>query len=147
MVINPLAKKTCFPRKCYIKRCFTSKNLKRLFQLYNLQQRHISFTQSKTYSNSVLFATKNAINSLWVTLPPNNRHQGFIKIVQIWHRGVQTGIVQSSNQTISRDRHGSNDLSIQFFYYIKVRGLGWPLDGGFVLLLKPTVAWDGALSC
>ena len=61
--------------------------------------------------------------------------------MQIWHRDVQPGIVQSSNQIISRDRHNSNDISAfkitNPFYYIKVRRLGWPLNGGYILLLQP----------
>ena len=48
--------------------------------------------------------------------------------------------MQSSNQIISRDRHDSNDLFAHkfpnLFYCFKVRGLGWPLNGGYVLLLQ-----------
>ena len=49
-----------------------------------------------------------------VTPPPNNCPQSsgerVLKIVQMWHRDVQPGIVQSSDQIISRDTHGSKDL-------------------------------------
>ena len=80
-----------------------------------------------------------------VTPIPNNHPyssgRGVVKIVQIRHRDVQPGIVQISNQIISRDRHDSNDLSAckipKMFYHIKVRGLRWPLNGRYVLLLQP----------
>ena len=52
---------------------------------------------------------------------------GFVTIVQILHRDVQPGTVYSSNQIISRDRHGIKDLSPHkipnLFYYIKI--LDW----------------------
>ena len=78
----------------------------------------------------------------WGVTPPPNNHpyssgKGIVKIVQIW----QPEIVQSSNQIISRNRHDSDDLSVHkipnFFHYIKVRGLGWPLNDGHVLVLQP----------
>ena len=64
------------------------------------------------------------INILWSNPPPNNRPYSsgklVVKIVQIW-----PGILQSSNQIISRHRHDSNDLSAHktpnLFYHIKVR--------------------------
>ena len=93
------------------------------------------------------FLRKYFVNRYFVgeTPPPNNRPyfsgKGVVKVVQIWHRDVQPGIVQSSNQIISRDRHDSNDLPAHkltnLFYYIKIRGLGWPLNGGHVMLLQP----------
>ena len=44
--------------------------------------------------------------------------------MQIWHRDVQPGIVQSSDQIISLDRHDSNDLSAHKL-------------SGYALLLQP----------
>ena len=92
------------------------RKVERVFYLYTLQQKNISFKKSETYSNIVLFA-KILCWSIFcgVTPLPNNRSyssgKGFVKIVRIWHRDVQPGIVQSSNQIISRDRHDSNYLS------------------------------------
>ena len=92
------------------------RKLKRLFYLYNLQQNNIYFRKCETYSNIVLFA-KMLCSSIFcgVTPPPNYRpyssRKGVVKIVQIWHRNVEPGFVQSSNQIISRGRHDSYDLS------------------------------------
>ena len=61
--------------------------------------------------------------------------------LSLWHRDVQPEIVQSSYQIIPQDRHDSSDLSAHkiphLFYYIKVRGLGRPLTGGYILLFQP----------
>ena len=62
-------------------------------------------------------------------------------IVQIWHRDVRSGVVQSSNQIISRNKRDSKDRFAHkirnLFNHIKVRGLGWPLNGAYVMLLQP----------
>ena len=86
------------------------------------------------------------INILWSNPPPYYRlyssWKGVVKIVQICLRDVQPEIMQNSNQIISRDRHDSSDLSAHkiptFFYCIKVRGIGLPLNGGYVLLFQPS---------
>ena len=65
---------------------------------------------------------------------PCSSATGIVKIVLIWDRDVQPGIVQS------------------FLHHIKVRGLGWPLDlvdtsccSNHATVWR--VVWAGALSC
>ena len=116
------------PGKCHIERCFM------LFQEKWDIFKYFPFCESTLL-----------INILWGNAAPNNRTyssgKGVVKIMQILHRDGQPGIVQSSNQIICRDRNNCHDLSAHkvsnLFYYIKVRGLGWPLNGGYVLLIQP----------
>ena len=64
-----------------------------------------------------------------MTPPPNNRPyshgKGVVKFVQIWHLYIH-------------DKHDSNDLSTHkipnLFCYIKLRGMRWTLNGGYVIL-------------
>ena len=102
--------------------------LKRLFYLYNLLQKNISFKISETFQCCPFRENILLINIWWGNPAPYNRP-------------YSSGIVPSSNQVISRDRHDSNDLSARkipnLFYYIKVQGLVWPWDGGYVLLHQP----------
>ena len=122
--------------------------------------KNISFRRSETYSN-VIRTVKILCYSIFcgVTPPPSNcpysSGEGVVNIVQIWHSDAQPGIVQSSNQIRFHDRRDSHDPSAHkisnLFFYIEGRGLGWPLHGGYFLLLQPydssTVVLAGALSC
>ena len=107
----------------------------------------MSFGKSETYSNIVLFVKKKSllINILWGNPTPNNRPysfgKGVVNIVQILHRDVHPGIVQSSNQIISQtcsimlrsgdwDDHWMVDLSCSSNHATVQRAV-----------------WAGALSC
>ena len=93
-----------------------------------------------TYSNIVPFANILFNPFFYGRTPPTNNRpyssgKEVVKIPQMWHRNVQPGIVQSSNQIIARDRHESNDITAHeipnLFYYSKVRGVAiewwiWP---------------------
>ena len=125
--------KLAIPGKCHIKHCFTSK----------IEKIILSF-----YENTLLF------NTLWGNPPPNNQpyssRKGVVKVVQIWHRDDQPRIIQSSNQTISRDRHASKYLyahKIQnFFYHLKVRGLNGMAIEWWICPAAPTM-WQFDVPC
>ena len=103
-------------------------------------------SENETYLIIVLFVKTFCWSMFYeIALPPNNCLYSFgkrvVMIVQIWHRDVQSGIMQSTNQIISRNRYDYNHLSahkiLNLLYHIKVRGLGWPLNGAYVMLLQP----------
>ena len=138
--------KLATPDKCHIKRCFTSKINKVIFIICsnnNLQQKNTSFGISETHSNTVLFSKILCYTIfLRVTQPHNNRPyysgKGVVKIVQICHRAVQPGIVQKSFLVTGMKLTIPLPIKSQTcsIIYIKVRWLGWPLNGGHVLLLR-----------
>ena len=121
---------------------------------YFFQEKRAIFKYCPFCENTLL------INILWGNPPPNNcpysSGKGVVKIVQIWHREVQSEIVQSSTQIIARDRHDSNDLSARKKMrnlVIWVRSGDW--DGSWMVDIfcrfnhapVQRAVWAGALSC